>query len=147
MSAYTGAVEAIDRILNRGGEADDVLRAVVDVLHDRFGHFAWVGIYLVEGDELVLGPAAGQAFRPVQRRANEEREWLVPAGGSGEALEELGVPIRFQGRLVGALDVRAAPSASLSGDDQELLRLVAVRVSAVALVAWDTGGVPWDEVS
>ena len=59
MSAYAGALEAIDRILNRGGDADDVLRAVVSVLHERFDHYSWIGIYLVEGDELVLGPWHG----------------------------------------------------------------------------------------
>jgi hypothetical protein len=34
VSKHTGALEAVDCILNRGGDADDVLRAVVDVLHD-----------------------------------------------------------------------------------------------------------------
>jgi GAF domain-containing protein len=57
--SHSGALEAIDRIVNRGGEADDVLRAVVDVLHDQFDDYSWVGIYLVEGDDLVLGPWKG----------------------------------------------------------------------------------------
>ena len=35
---------------------DEVLRRTVEVLHDRFEHYSWVGIYLVEGDDLVLGP-------------------------------------------------------------------------------------------
>ena len=54
MSAETRrrVVDAVDRILNRGGDADDVLRAVVEVLHDRFDHYSWVGIYLLEGDDL-----------------------------------------------------------------------------------------------
>jgi putative methionine-R-sulfoxide reductase with GAF domain len=48
--SHSGALEAIDRILNRSGEAQDVLRAIVDVLHDRFDHYSWVGIYLVVGE-------------------------------------------------------------------------------------------------
>ena len=65
--SHSGALEAIDRILNRGGEADDVLQALVDVLHDRFDHYSWVGIYLVDGDELVLGPGNGpEATEPVR---------------------------------------------------------------------------------
>jgi hypothetical protein len=32
---YRGALEAVDRILNRGGDADDVLRAVLEALHAR----------------------------------------------------------------------------------------------------------------
>jgi hypothetical protein len=38
----SGALEAVERILNRGGEPDDVLRAVVSTLHERTG--ACVGI-------------------------------------------------------------------------------------------------------
>ena len=59
VSTYRGALEEVGRILDRGGEPDDVLRAVVELLHDRFDHYSWVGIYLVEGDELVLGPWKG----------------------------------------------------------------------------------------
>jgi putative methionine-R-sulfoxide reductase with GAF domain len=32
---------------------------VVEQLHERFPHYDWVGIYWVEGDELVLGPWVG----------------------------------------------------------------------------------------
>ena len=40
------------------------LQAAVDLLYDRFDHYSWVGIYLVEGDDLVLGAWKGpQACR------------------------------------------------------------------------------------
>ncbi|HEY7019356.1 MAG TPA: hypothetical protein VH297_12890, partial [Gaiellaceae bacterium] len=52
----TEALEAVDRIV--AGEGD-VLQEVVDLLHDGFDHFSWIGIYLVEGDDLVLGPWKG----------------------------------------------------------------------------------------
>ena len=42
MSSTSGALEAIDRLLNRGGDADDVLRQVVATLHERAG--AWYSI-------------------------------------------------------------------------------------------------------
>ena len=35
MSDYSGALEAVDRIVNRESEADEVLRQTVEVLHDR----------------------------------------------------------------------------------------------------------------
>jgi putative methionine-R-sulfoxide reductase with GAF domain len=57
VSASSGALEAIDRILDRSGDADDVLRDVVAVLH---GNYSWVGISFVEEGELVLGPAQGE---------------------------------------------------------------------------------------
>lgn len=35
--AYRGALEAVDRILNRGGSAEDVLQAVAGVVRERTG--------------------------------------------------------------------------------------------------------------
>ena len=47
----------VEEIVERGGEADDVLRAVVRALHhDGAG---WVGIAFVEGGRLELGPSSG----------------------------------------------------------------------------------------
>jgi hypothetical protein len=46
----------VEEIVERGGEADDVLREVVDALRAVAG---WVGIAFVEGGRLELGPAAG----------------------------------------------------------------------------------------
>jgi len=56
VSEYSGSLEALDRILNRGGDADDVLRGVVGVLAERY---AYAAIKFIEGDDLLPGPAAG----------------------------------------------------------------------------------------
>jgi len=56
LSADRGVLEALDRILNRGGDPDDVLREVVRVLHERYDYIA---IRFVEGDDLVTGPSLG----------------------------------------------------------------------------------------
>jgi len=58
MTLQSGALEAIDRILNRGGDADDVLRAVLGALHKRGVPYA--AIRFVEGGELIDGPSVGQ---------------------------------------------------------------------------------------
>ena len=60
----TAVVDAVDRILAEGGDADDVLRAVVRALIEQ-GGCSWAGISFVEGGELVPGPAAGD---PDERR-------------------------------------------------------------------------------
>jgi len=52
-----GALEAIDRILNRGGDADDVLRGVLAALHDRGVPYA--AIRFAESGALVDGPSVG----------------------------------------------------------------------------------------
>jgi hypothetical protein len=47
----------VEEIVEQGGEADDVLRAVVDELHAE--GIAWVGIAFVEAGRLELGPSTG----------------------------------------------------------------------------------------
>ncbi len=108
-----GAIEAIERVLNRGGDPDDVLREVVTILHERLARF--VRISFVEEETLAPGPAAG---------------------------EETGVtsfPIVWQGRRVAALEVGGA----LTEVNRALLDRVATIVSPYALVGWDTGGEAW----
>jgi hypothetical protein len=54
---YRGALEAVERILNRGGEADEVLRAVLEALHRRGVASAKVNV--LENGRLVGGPCVG----------------------------------------------------------------------------------------
>jgi hypothetical protein len=75
------ALLAVNGILERGGDADDVLRAVVEALVE--DGCRWAGILFVEGGELTLGPEAGTA-------APETRT---------------GVPVLFQGTNVAELAV------------------------------------------
>lgn len=113
MSAQNGALEAIGRVLNRGGDADDVLRAVVSILHERLGQF--VRISFAEEGSLVPGPAAGE-------------ETTVTS-----------YPIEWAGRRVAELEVGGDADA----EERALLEHVAVLVAAHALVGWDTGGEAW----
>ena len=104
-----GALDAVDRLVNVGGDADELLRGVLAALHARGVEYAT--IRFVEDGALVDGPSVG----------------------SGSAA--VAVPIVFQGRPVGELQ--------LSVPDQELAVRVATLISAVVLVGWDTGGEPW----
>jgi hypothetical protein len=99
-----GDLEAIDRILNRGGDADDVLRQVVAVIHRTYPYAA---IALVEKDELIVGPEAGE---PIDADA---------------------FPISFQGSKVGELRAAGAPI------DRPFLERVALLISPYCLVGWD----------
>lgn len=156
-----GALEALDRIVNRGGDADDVLRETVDLLHDRFEHFSWVGIYLVEGDELALGPWRGpQATEHVRIPIGQGICGAAAATGRTEVVDdvhaddrylacfpstrsEIVVPIAYEGRVVGEIDVDSNVPAAFGDEDRELLERVALLVSPYCLVGWDTGGEAW----
>jgi L-methionine (R)-S-oxide reductase len=161
MSAYSGALESIDRILNRGGDADEVLREVVSVLHDRFDHYSWVGIYLVEGDELVLGPWEGpQATEHVRIPVGQGICGAAAASGVTEIVDdveadprylacfpttrsEIVVPIAYQGKVVGEIDIDSDQAAPFGAEDRMFLERVARLISPHCLVGWDTGGESW----
>lgn len=59
--AYRGALDAVDRILNRGGSDEDVLRAVAEVVRERTG-FEVVAIRPGELDVQPEPDAQGRAF-------------------------------------------------------------------------------------
>lgn len=110
----SGETEAVDRILAGGGDADDVLRALVEELVGGQGH-CWAGIFFLENGVLELGPHAG----------------------TEDESSRVSVPVDYQGMPVGSLVV--------DGDaDEELLRLVAERISTLVLLGWDTGGETWE---
>jgi len=162
---YRSALEAIDRILNSEPDSDEVLRRTVDVLHDRFDHYSWVGVYLVEGDELALGPWKGpQATEHVRIPIGEGVCGAAAASGRTEIVDdvnadprylacfvstrsEIVVPIAYQGKVVGEIDIDSDTPAAFGEADRAFLERVAVLVSHHALVAWDTGGVSWRELS
>ena len=116
MSSSSAAQKAIDRVLDHGGDADDILRQVVSVLHEQAG-YAWAGIFFLEDGELALGPQAG----------------------APDESHRTSVPVTWQGNRVAQLAVDDAPE-----EDRMFLERVAVLVSGHCLVGWDTGGESWE---
>jgi hypothetical protein len=95
-------------------DADDRLRATVGDLAAR-DDCSWAGVFFVEGDELVLGPQAGEP-QPEQRTA---------------------VPVVWRGTRVAEL--------AADGDvDPSHLEAVAAEIADLCLVGWDTSGEEWE---
>ena len=69
-----------------------------------------------------------------------EGEELAPGPSSGLEPDEPAAvtPIRYEGRVIGELRV---------GREAQDLDAVAEAIAPLCLVAWDTGGVPWSELS
>jgi GAF domain-containing protein len=138
--SHADALEAIDRILTGAG---DVLQPIVDVLHDGFENYSWVGIYLVEGDDLVLGPWNGpEATEHVRIPVGQGICGAAAATGETEIVDdvnaderylscfpstrsEIVVPISHEGRVVGEIDIDSDRPAAFGADDRNLLERVA----------------------
>ena len=152
------SLETIDKIAEQG---EDVLQQVVDVLHEDFEHYSWVGIYLVEGDDLVLGPWQGpQATEHVRIPIGQGVCGAAAASGETEIVDdvnaderylacfpstrsEIVVPIVYEGKVVGEIDIDSDRPSAFGPEDRTLLERVAILISPHSLVGWDTGGVPW----
>jgi GAF domain-containing protein len=125
-------------------------------------HYSWVGIYLVEGDDLVLGPWKGpEATEHVRIPVGEGICGAAAASGQTEVVDdvnadprylacfpstrsEIVVPIAYEGQVVGEIDIDSDQPAAFGEDDRAFLERVAQLIAPQCLVAWDTGGVPWD---
>ena len=97
---------SIDEIVAAGGDADDVLRAVVAELVE--GGCAWAGIWFVEGERLELGPEAGAP--------DETRRLRVPIEFRDERVGELGVDGPSESALIERVAALISPYVLLGWD-------------------------------
>ena len=121
---------------------------VVDLLHDGVEHYSWVGIYLVEGDDLVLGPWQGpEATEHVRIPVGQGVCGAAAASGQTEIVDdvnadprylacfpstrsEIVVPIGHDGRVVGEIDIDSDRPAAFGEEDRAFLERVAELIAA-----------------
>ena len=159
---YQGTLEAIEQVIAGETESDEILRQAVELLHDRFDTYSWVGIYFVEGDELVLGPWRGpQATEHVRIPVGQGICGAAAASGETEIVDDVNaddrylscflstrsevvVPILYDRLVVAEIDIDSDEPAAFGADDRAFLERVAEAISEHCLVGWDTGGVDWE---
>jgi L-methionine (R)-S-oxide reductase len=152
----------IERLAETEDDSDAIVRGAVEAIHDRLEAYSWVGIYFVEGDELVLGPWKGpSATDHVRIPIGQGVCGAAAAGGVTEIVEdvnadprylacfpstrsEIVVPVLYEGAVVAEIDVDSDAPAAFGDADRAFLERVAAAISAACLVGWDTGGMEWD---
>jgi GAF domain-containing protein len=145
---HRGALEAIDRFVHSQPTSEGVLQRTVELLEERFDHYSWVGVYLVERDELVLGAWQGpQPTEHVRIPIGEGVCGAAVASGRTEVVDdvaadprylrcfawtrsEIVVPIYFRGEIVGEIDVDSDDSAAFDDEDVAFLEHVARMISS-----------------
>ncbi len=122
--------------------------SLVKLLNSSVPTYAWVGIYLVQGNDLVLdawaGPAATSHVRiPIGKgvcgyAAKSGRTEIVSdVGRDSRYLEcftstraEIVVPILYGGKVIGEIDIDSDQLDAFTTLDREFLEAVAKKVSA-----------------
>ena len=133
--------EMKELVLAAKGPEDVQARAVLS-LHKNFPHYNWVGIYRLEGQNLVLGPFKGKptvhTTIPVGKgvcgaAAVSRKTEVVPdvkadaryLACSRETSSEIVVPIIRNGRFWAEIDIDSDRRDAFGPDDIEFLEAVA----------------------
>ena len=148
-SAYDEARTAIRARLQDSVTEIDAHEMVCEELYRRFEHYSWVGIYVVEGDELVLSAWAGEEETEHTTikvgegicglAAATGRTELVPDVSEREEFiacfpttrSEIVVPIRGTEGVLGEIDIDSDWLDAFDDRDRELLEDVADRLARV----------------
>jgi len=135
-------IAAIEKAPNAAVAMDDTVR----LLKERLPHYTWAGIYLLEGDELVLGPylgkpsphtriplnqgicgaAASQKATIIVDDVNSDPRYLAC---SIETRSEIVVPIMRGDTVLGEIDVDSDGLAAFGDKDRQLLETVATALA------------------
>jgi len=119
-----------------------VMQKTVRLLKHEMPDYTWVGIYLLDGNELVLGPFAGKPSPHTRialgrgicgAAAAEEQTIIVDdvnkdpryLACSLETRSEIVVPIMLDGQVLGEIDIDSDKLAAFGRADQALLEQVA----------------------
>ena len=135
----------LDRVraaLAKAGDADSAMEAVVETLKNALPDYNWVGIYLLDGNELVLGPYRGKPSphtriplgRGICGAAAAEKATIIVddvntdsryLACSVDTRSEIVVPIMHAADVLGEIDVDSDRAAAFGAQDRTLLESVA----------------------
>jgi GAF domain-containing protein len=148
---YAELDEELNALADAAESVEDLMRRIVERLHERLLHFNWVGFYMVEkhppGEDpmLVLGPYVG-AETPHKRiplnqgicgaavstgqtlivdDVNADPRYLAC---SLETKSEIVAPVFVRGEAVGELDIDSDVPAAFTEDDRKLVEHCAALV-------------------
>jgi L-methionine (R)-S-oxide reductase len=143
----TAALAArIEETVRHAADADAAMTQAVSLLKRERPAYTWVGVYLLFGNELVLGPFEGKPSPhtriPLGRgicgaAASEKATIIVDDVGadprylacSVETRSEIVVPVLRDGDVLGELDIDSDRPAAFGDDDRALLERVAAALA------------------
>ncbi|HEX5736437.1 MAG TPA: GAF domain-containing protein [Blastocatellia bacterium] len=142
MSTSENIVSRIEQLVASELPRDEVLRSAVSVLKQEREHYDWTGIYLLEGDTLVLHNYIGKPTEhtripvgqgvcgtAVAERANQVIGDVTELDNylacSLETRSEIVVLIRSGDRIFGQIDIDSDRVNAFTQEDESLLRRVA----------------------
>jgi L-methionine (R)-S-oxide reductase len=154
MSSHDDVLSTIRQQIGNETDATRAMALVVGTLKERMADYHWVGIYLLDGNELVLGPFEGRPSphthiplgRGICGAAAAEKATIIVddvnadsryLACSIETRSEIVVPIMKGGDVLGEIDIDGDRAAAFGANDQKMLEAVAAllaeRMKPIAL--------------
>jgi L-methionine (R)-S-oxide reductase len=142
MNEYETTLEEVRAAVDCEPDATRAMARAVNLLKTRLCDYTWVGVYLLEGNELVLGPFEGKPSphtriplgRGICGAAAAEKATIIVddvnadpryLACSLETKSEIVVPIMAGDEVLGELDIDSDQPAAFGERDQKLLEEVA----------------------
>ncbi len=133
--------EIVDKILKAIEANENIIKKTVEILKE-IAHYHWVGIYLVEDDELVLSHYNGAPTEHTRIKIGQgicgsavvdEHTIIVPdvicddryIACSVETRSEIVVPIFSSGKIIGEIDIDSDIPHAFDLDDSRMLERIA----------------------
>jgi GAF domain-containing protein len=142
MTTADEIVEQVERIVGSPASQDEVLRRAVEILKQEREYYNWVGIYLVEGDTLVLHNFIGKPTEHTHIPIGKGVCGVAVAEGANQIIgdvtkldnylacsvetrAEIVVLIRRGPEILGQIDIDSDLENAFTFEDEALLSRVA----------------------
>jgi L-methionine (R)-S-oxide reductase len=147
MPSHDDVLDEITRQIHAEPDQDRAMAAAVGTLKRRMPDYSWVGIYLLDGNELVLGPFEGKPSphmriplgRGICGAAASEKATIIVddvnadpryLACSIETKSEIVAPIMSGDEVLGEIDIDSDRLAAFGSADQKMLEAVASLLAA-----------------
>lgn len=142
VSTYDDVLRELRAAIARSPSRDEAMIQTVNILKEKMPDYSWVGIYLMDGEHLQLGPFLGKPSPHTRIPLNQgicgaaaaHRETIIVddvdadpryLACSLETRSEIVVPIMKSQQVIGEIDIDSDKKAAFGSADRELLEAAA----------------------
>jgi GAF domain-containing protein len=147
VTTYEDVLRELETAITSAASPDAAMLRAVNILKEKMSDYSWVGIYLLDGDHLQLGPFLGKPSPHTRIPLNQgicgaaatHQETIIVddvdqdpryLACSLETRSEIVVPIMRGTRVMGEIDIDSDKKAAFGPADRDLLEATAALLAS-----------------